>query len=130
MSAGELLAAGIEPHLAEPADTAALRGKKRHAKTDKADAAHLRAHLLAADLPECWIPPAHVLEARAVVRLYKDLLDERGGWHQRIAATMFHQGVPAGSSMDTAAGRAAAARRSCHRPGGRPSRPGCARSTG
>jgi transposase len=105
----ELLAAGIEPHLAEPADTAALRGKKRHAKTDKADAAHLRAHLLAADLPECWIPPAHVLEARAVVRLYKDLLDERGGWHQRIAATMFHQGVPAGSSMDTAAGRAAAA---------------------
>jgi hypothetical protein len=30
----ELLAAGITPHLAEPADTAALRGKKRHAKTD------------------------------------------------------------------------------------------------
>ncbi len=27
----ELVAAGIEPHLAEPADTAALRGKKRHA---------------------------------------------------------------------------------------------------
>jgi hypothetical protein len=32
--AEELLAAGIEPHLAEPADTAALRGRKRHAKTD------------------------------------------------------------------------------------------------
>jgi transposase len=32
--AEELLAAGIAPHLAEPADTAALRGKKRHAKTD------------------------------------------------------------------------------------------------
>ena len=32
--AEELLAAGITPHLAEPADTAALRGKKRHAKTD------------------------------------------------------------------------------------------------
>jgi transposase len=30
----ELLAAGITPHLAEPADTAALRGRKRHAKTD------------------------------------------------------------------------------------------------
>src|SRR6516165_5494501 len=105
----ELYAAGITPHLAEPADTAALRGKKRHAKTDKTDSRHLRVHLAAGDLPECWIPPAHVLEARAVVRLYKDLLDERGGWHQRIAATMFHQGVPAGSSMDTAAGRAAAA---------------------
>lgn len=105
----ELAAAGIEPHLAEPADTAALRGRKRHAKTDKADARHLRVHLMAGDLPESWIPPAHVLEARAVVRLYKDLLDERGGWHQRIAATLFHQGVPVTASMSTAAGRAAVA---------------------
>jgi transposase len=104
----ELLAAGITPHLAEPADTAALRGKKRHAKTDKTDSRHLRVHLAAGDLPECWIPPAHVLEARAVVRLYKDLLDERGAWHQRIAATLFHQGVPA-ASMSTASGRAAIA---------------------
>jgi transposase len=105
--AEELAAAGIEPHLAEPADTAALRGKKRHAKTDKSDARHLRVHLLAGDLPECWIPPGHVLEARAVVRLYKDLVDERGAWHQRIAATMFHQGVPVMASMSTAEGRAA-----------------------
>jgi transposase len=64
-------------------------------------------HLLAGDRPECWIPPQHVLEARAVVRLYKDLLDERGGWHQRIAATLFHQGVPAIGSMATPEGRAA-----------------------
>ena len=62
-------------------------------------------HLLAGDLPECWIPPQHVLEARAVVRLYKDLLDERGAWHQRIAATLFHQGVPAIGSMATPEGR-------------------------
>src|SRR6266571_4945582 len=102
----ELLAAGITPHLAEPADTAALRGKKRHAKTDKTDTRHLRVHLMAGDLPECWIPPGHVLEARAVVRLYKDLLDERGAWHQRIAATLFHQGVPVAASMSTAQGRA------------------------
>jgi transposase len=108
--AEELAGAGIEPHLAEPADTAALRGKKRHAKTDRADARHLRVHLLAGDLPESWIPPAHVLGARAVVRLYKDLADERGAWHQRIAATMFHQGVSAGTgSMCTAEGRAAVA---------------------
>lgn len=105
----ELAAAGIIPHLAEPADTAALRGKKRHAKTDKSDARHMRVHLAAGDLPECWIAPGHVLEARATVRLYKDLLDERGGWHQRIAATLFHQGVPAGPSMCTAQGRAAVA---------------------
>jgi len=103
----ELLAAGITPHLAEPADTAALRGRKRHAKTDKTDSRHLRVHLAAGDLPECWIPPTHVLEARAVVRLYKDLLDERGAWHQRIAATLFHQGVPVTGSMSTAEGRAA-----------------------
>jgi len=103
----ELTAAGIVPHLAEPADTAALRGKKRHAKTDKTDSRHLRVHLAAGDLPECWIPPGHVLEARAIVRLYKDLLDERGAWHQRIAATVFHQGAPVTASMATAAGRAA-----------------------
>ena len=107
--AEELLAAGITPHLAEPADTAALRGKKRHAKTDKTDARHLRVHLLAGDLPECWIPPEHVLEARAVVRLYKDLLDERGAWHQRIAATLFHQGAPAIGTIARAEGRAAVA---------------------
>ncbi len=105
----ELLAAGIVPHLAEPADTAALRGRKRHAKTDKTDSRHLRAHLAAGDLPESWIPPGHVLEARATVRLYKDLLDERGAWHQRIAATLFHQGVPVTASMSTAQGRAAVA---------------------
>jgi len=104
----ELAAAGIVPHLAEPADTAALRGRKRHAKTDKTDSRHLRVHL-AGDLPECWIPPAHVLEARGVVRLYKDLLDERGAWHQRIAATLFHQGVPVIGSMSTPGGRAAVA---------------------
>jgi transposase len=105
----ELRAAGFSPHLAEPADTAALRGKKRHAKTDKTDSAHLRAHLLAGDLPESWIPPDQVLEARAVARLYKDLLDERGAWHQRVAATLFHHGVPMIGSMATPAGRAALA---------------------
>ena len=114
---GELAAAGIIPHLAEPADTAALRGKKRHARTDKTDSRHLRVHLLAGDLPECWIPPGHVLEARAIVRLYKDLVDERGAWHQRIAATLFHQGVPAGASMSTAGPRSP--RWTCRRPGGR-----------
>jgi transposase len=59
----ELAAAGITPHLAEPAGTAALRGNKRHAKTDRTDTALLRSHLAAGDLPESWIPPEHVLEA-------------------------------------------------------------------
>ena len=33
--AEELAAAGIAAHLGEPADTATLRGRKRHAKTDR-----------------------------------------------------------------------------------------------
>jgi hypothetical protein len=44
--------AGVEAHLAEPADTASLRGKKRRAKTDRADARHLRELLAGGRLPE------------------------------------------------------------------------------
>ena len=40
--AGELAAAGTGVHMAEPADTALARGRKRRAKTDKTDSAHLR----------------------------------------------------------------------------------------
>ena len=57
--AGELAAAGIAAHLAEPADTAFARGRKRHAKTDKTDCRHLRMLLAEGRLPECWIPPGH-----------------------------------------------------------------------
>src|SRR5436309_13959475 len=71
--AEELAAAGITAHLAEPADTAFARGRKRHAKTDKTDARHLRMLLAEGRLPECWIPPAHVLEFRALLETYHDL---------------------------------------------------------
>jgi hypothetical protein len=125
---GELVAAGVGPHLAEPAGTAALRGRKRHARTGRTGTRHLRVHLLAGGLPGSWIPPEHVLEARAAARLYKDLLDERGAWHQRIAATLFHQGAPAIGSMATPGGRAAAAEADLS-PAGRPG-PGCARPAG
>jgi transposase len=87
--------AGIDIHVAEPADTASARGPKRHAKTDKLDAKHLRELLVQGRIPESWIPPEQVLEMRAKVRLYKDLRDERTGWIQRIRATLYHQGVPA-----------------------------------
>jgi len=60
--AEELAAAGVTAHLAEPADTAFARGRKRHAKTDKTDARHLRMLLAEGRLPECWIPPGHILE--------------------------------------------------------------------
>ena len=92
--AEELVAAGIAAHLGEPADTAALRGRKRHAKTDKTDARHLRSLLAEGRLPECWIPPAHILECRALLETYHDLRTAHTAWVQRIHAVFFHQGAP------------------------------------
>jgi len=92
--AGELAAAGIGAHLGEPADTAALRGRKRRAKTDKTDARHLRALLAEGRLPECWIPPAQILEYRALLETYHDLRRAHTAWVQRIHAVFFHQGAP------------------------------------
>lgn len=102
----ELQRAGIAAHLAEPAETAGLRGPKRRAKTDRADARHLRELLLGGRVPESWIAPTHVLEARATIRLYKDLLDERIAWLQRVHATLFHQGVPVIAKLTTPEGAA------------------------
>jgi transposase len=106
----ELRRAGVEPHLAEPADTATLRGRKKRAKTDRADARLLRELLAQGRLPESWIPPDHVLEARTLGRTYVALMDERRAWQQRIHAQLFHQGVPpAEGGLLTMAGRAALA---------------------
>jgi hypothetical protein len=91
-------AAGAVPHLADPAEVSARRGRKRRAKTDRADARHLRERLAAGRLPEAWIPPAHVREWRTRARLRKPLSDERGEWLQRIQATLFHHGVPVGAA--------------------------------
>src|ERR671933_2847652 len=70
----ELQRAGVEPHLAETADTATLRGPKQRAKTDRADARLLRQLLLERRLPEAWIPSADVLEVRTLARLYLTLM--------------------------------------------------------
>ena len=93
--AEELAAAGVAAHLAEPADTAFARGRKRHAKTDKTDCRHLRMLLAEGLLPECWIPPGHILECRALLETYHDLRREHTAWAQRIHAVLFHQGAPA-----------------------------------
>jgi transposase len=89
----------LQAHLAEPADTATVRGKKRRAKTDKADARHLRELLDQGRLPESWIAPAHILDLRELVRLRKSLLDHRTQWQQRIHAVLFHHGVPKPEQM-------------------------------
>lgn len=103
----ELARAGVAPHLAEPADTAAARGRKKRAKTDRADARLLRELLAGSRLPESWMPPGHVLEVRTLGRLYVALMDERRAWQQRIHAQLFHQGAPPVKGLLTAAGRAA-----------------------
>lgn len=107
--AEELARGGAVPHVGEPADTAALRGRKRHAKTDRTDSLHLRQLLADRRLPECWVPPAHILECRALLELYRDLRVEHTAWNQRIHAVLFHQGAPALASeggLRTAEGRA------------------------
>ena len=55
--AEELQLVGADVHLAEPTEAAALKGNKRRAKTDWADARHLRELLLIGRVPESWIPP-------------------------------------------------------------------------
>jgi hypothetical protein len=70
----ELRAVGARAHLAEPAETRALRGNKKHAKSDRADARHLRELLMTGRLPECWIAPDHILDLRAKVRLRHSLV--------------------------------------------------------
>src|SRR5215216_391323 len=89
----ELQAVGADVHLAEPAETSSLRGNKKRAKTDRADARHLRELLMVGRLPEAWIPPGHLLDLRARVRLRHTLVDQRGEWQQRIQAVLYHHGV-------------------------------------
>jgi transposase len=90
----ELQAAGLVAHLAEPAETSSLRGPKRRAKTDRADARLLRELLEQGRLPSSWILPAWILDLRTTVRLRKRLVDQRTAWQQRIHAALFHHGLP------------------------------------
>jgi transposase len=105
----EIERAGHRAHLADPAETAARRGRKRRAKTDRPDCDLLLRLLAAGELPESWIPPAQILELRTRVRLRKRLVDERTAWQQRLQAQLFHQGAPGGLRPRTRAGREALA---------------------
>ena len=101
----EVASAGVGVHLGDPAEIAGLRGPKKRAKTDRADARLLRTLLLEGRFPESWIPPAHVLEVRTLGRLYCTLMDERRAWQQRIHAQLFHQGCPPITALLSATGR-------------------------
>ena len=102
----ELRAVGAEPHLAEPAEASALKGNKKRAKTDRADARHLRELLMAGRLPESYIAPEHLLDLRARVRLRHALVDQRGEWQQRIHAVLYHHGHPQKAGLLRSANRA------------------------
>jgi transposase len=106
----ELAAAGMRVHLGDPAEIATLRGPKKRAKTDRADAQLLRTLLLEGRFPGSWIPPAHVVEIRTLGRLYCRLMDERRSWQQRIHAQLFQQGCPPIAVLLSEAGRDALAR--------------------
>ena len=97
---------GAIAHLAEPVATSALRGRKRRAKTDRADAKWLRELLVPGRLPEAWLPPEHVRQWRSRARLRNTLVAERTSWTQRIRATLYHHGVAgAPDELRTLAGR-------------------------
>src|SRR5437763_15834295 len=101
----ELRRVGAVVHLAEPAETAARRGNKKRPKNDRADARHLRELLMVKRLPESWIPPDHILDLRARVRLRHTLSEQRGEWQQRIQATLYHHGCPQRRQLMTGDGR-------------------------
>ncbi|MGA7912005.1 MAG: IS110 family transposase [Candidatus Dormiibacterota bacterium] len=102
----ELRAIGAGVHLAEPAETAERRGRKKRPKTDRADARLLRELLMVGRLPESWIPPDHLLDLRALVRLRHALVNERGEWQQRIQAVLYHHGLPQRRELLTRENRA------------------------
>jgi len=90
----ECRAAGVMPHLADPAEASIrIHGVTRRAKTDKVDAKGLRELGEHHRAPESWIPPAQVLEIRTALRLYHDSMTGRAAWLHRIHATLFHQGA-------------------------------------
>jgi len=102
----EMKRAGIEPHLAEPAETKSLQGRKKRAKTDRLDAGHLRDLMVIDRLPESWIPPHHIQEIRTLMRLRHSLIEERTTHKQRIHAQLFHNGYPQQSNLDSIESRA------------------------
>src|SRR5215211_3081893 len=87
-------------------DRRAPRDQETRAKSDRADARHLRELLMVGRLPESWIPPEHLLELRARVRLRHTLVDQRREWQQRMQAVLYHHGVPPRSWLMSAESRA------------------------
>jgi transposase len=56
-------------------------------------------------LPKSWIPPDHILDLRARVRLRHSLVAQRGDWQQRLQAVLYHHGFPQRRNLMTEQGR-------------------------
>ena len=56
-------------------------------------------------LPECWIPPDHILDLRARVRLRLTLVNQHCEWQQRIQAVLYHHSCTQRRGLMCAAGR-------------------------
>ena len=86
----ELQRAGITALLAEPAETAHQRGPKKRAKTDKADARHLRTLVAEGRVLECGqdigLSPAGAQAVAAALRRMDDLEAEIAPVRAQIAA--------------------------------------------
>lgn len=95
----ELSALGFDVQLAEPAQTRALRGKKRKAKNDRLDARWLALLLAKEMLPHSWIPPEDIQRLRDLTRLRQALRHDRTGWAQRLHALLAHEGWPCSRSQ-------------------------------
>ena len=87
----EIQAAGFEAHVAEPADTQAMRGRKKHAKTDRTDARLLR-DLLHAGRAARVVDPTRT--GAGVARTHPPLQEPRRP-ARRVGATHPRRAVPA-----------------------------------
>jgi hypothetical protein len=127
----ELRAVGWQAYLAEPAETAALRGPKRRTKTDRTDAQLLRELLEQGRLPQAWIPPAHLPGAAGAGAAAQD----PGRSAHRLQAAAARGVVPPRPALprpcpaDPGHPRLAGYRWRCRRPAACRSPPRCGRST-
>jgi len=80
--------------------------RAKRAKTDGADARHLRELLMVGRLPESGNPPEHLLDLRARVRLRHSLVNQRGEWQQPIRSVLYHHGLPQRHDLLTKVNRA------------------------
>jgi hypothetical protein len=86
----ELRQVGARVHLAERGQAGDQEARQERPRGRPAPARAVDGRRL----PESWIPPAHILDLRARVRLRHTLSEQRGEWQQRIQAVLYHAGGP------------------------------------